>query len=121
MGSDDYRYPVYAGARHDDYRYSEYAGAGHDDYRYPAQKQAQMQVQIRAQKKAPVLKTALSRYAQDTITEEQIGAVLAPVLKEIDEGKFDSNHWARISWLMWPLIALAAVAMLIIAIAMVNI
>ena len=72
------------------------------------------------QKESPkpsVLKEILDRYAEDTVTDEQVQRVLLPVLKMIRERKFDKPPRRRFSWLIAPLLSMAAVAVLIITVA----
>ena len=67
--------------------------------------------------KVPVLKEIFDRYAEDTITEEQVQRVLAPVLRMIREGRFDKLRKRRFSWRENPVISVIAVLMLVIVVA----
>ena len=62
-------------------------------------------------------KPALEAYAQETITDEEIDNALDPILKEIDEGRFDKPKRSRYSIIASPVAALTIVAALIIGVA----
>ena len=66
---------------------------------------------------APVLKKIFDRYAKETITDEQIRRIMAPVLRMIQEGKFDRSFLQRYKWLIHPLISGIAIAALILTVA----
>jgi hypothetical protein len=65
----------------------------------------------------PALKQIFDRYAEESVTEEQVARVLAPVLAMIRAGRFDRPKGERYEWLIKPLIAGIAVATLIITVA----
>ena len=51
---------------------------------------------------SPVLKEILDRCAEDTATDEQVLRVLAPVIRMIEEGKFDKSFRQRVVQMMNP-------------------
>lgn len=53
-------------------------GSTHDTPRYPP--------------KMPVLKQVFDKYAKESITDEQIQRMLAPVIRKIQDGCFDRQH-----------------------------
>lgn len=63
--------------------------------------------------KKSVLKEIFDIFAEDTITDEQINRILAPVLKLIREGKFRKTRRDRIAFFTLPLLSMAAVIVLI--------
>ena len=65
----------------------------------------------------PALKQIFEQYAAETITEEQIGNVLAPVLQNIEQGKYDRPRSKAVAWLIGPAAAAVAVAALIVGVA----
>ena len=67
--------------------------------------------------KVPVLKEIFDRYAEETITDEQLQRVLAPVLKMIQDQKFKKSRWRRYSWLMKPVVSVVAVVAIIAIVA----
>ena len=69
-------------------------------------------------KERPGLKKLFDIYAEETITEKQVCDVLAPVLKDINEGKYGGKLWKRYMWLIKPIAAATAVAGLITGIAL---
>jgi len=46
----------------------------------------------------PALKQLFDRYAEESITEEQVRHVLEPVLRMISEGRFDEPPTGAVSW-----------------------
>ena len=67
---------------------------------------------------ANLFKMIFDRYAEETITEEQIQRILAPVIVMIFQGRFDKSFWMRYDWLLKPLITLVGVVLLIIIVAL---
>ena len=62
-------------------------------------------------------KQMLESFGKDTITDDQIESVLAPVLKGIEEGRFENRRKKTIKeWIFGPIPALIAIAALIISI-----
>ena len=64
-----------------------------------------------------VLKQIFDWHEAETITDEMTQRVLEPVLKMIQEGKFERSPWHRYSWLVRPVIAVVTVAALIVTVA----
>jgi len=63
----------------------------------------------------PALKQIFDQVAEETISEEQVQRVLAPVLARIHAGEFGRPR--RFAWLWQPVAAVAAVALLALTVA----
>ena len=72
----------------------------------------------KTQLKVPLLSEILNKYAEDSITDEQVQRVLKPVLIMIHEGKFDRSPFQRFSWLTTQLLSIATAMVMIIAAAL---
>jgi len=71
--------------------------------------------QRNGQKKPTALKRVFDLSVEDTITDDQIDNILAPVLVGIREGRFEKRRRKRlIAWLAGPLPIMAAVAAIIV-------
>ena len=64
-----------------------------------------------------ILKNVFDWYAEKYIADEQVRRVLEPVLKMIEEGKFDVPRWRSYLWLIKPFVMVAFVATMIIMVA----
>ena len=58
--------------------------------------------------KSPTLKRIFDKYAEDTITNEQLLRVLDPILVMIREGRFDTHKTRKIFSLLAPVLSIAA-------------
>ena len=67
----------------------------------------------------PFLKQVFEKYAEESITEEQVRRVLEPILRMIYEGRFDKRK-PRKSWIVNPLGSTIAVAILILVVAIMQ-
>ena len=65
------------------------------------------------QEEEPILVQVLTKYAEETITGEQLDHVLAPVLQSIKEGEFDKPSKNKARRLVGPLSAVAAIIILV--------
>jgi len=60
-----------------------------------------------------VFRQILQRHAEETITDEQVKRLLAPVKNMINAGYFDKPKRRNFSWLLTPLAAATTVVVLI--------
>ena len=56
-----------------------------------------------------MLSEILNEHARETISEKQVQRLLRPVIKMINEGRFDKPFFRSYKWLLQPAIAVAAV------------
>ncbi|MCL2889038.1 MAG: sigma-70 region 4 domain-containing protein [Eggerthellaceae bacterium] len=62
--------------------------------------------------KTPVLKQIFDKYAEESITEDQLRRVLEPVLRMINEGRFNRPRYQRFEWLLKPVASVSVVVAL---------
>ena len=65
---------------------------------------------------ASALRNVFDLYAEYSITEEQVERVLAPVIKMIQDGKFDKPRQKHFTWLFKSMMSIIAVGALILVI-----
>ena len=73
--------------------------------------------ELPAPPKKNVLKRVFDRYTEDTITDEQVERVLAPVLMLIKDHGFERPRWHRFSWQIQLMAPVATAATLIATVA----
>ena len=63
-----------------------------------------------------VLKVAFNESTEDSITEEQLRRVVEPVLRMIDEGRFDRNRFRRLKKHFKPFFSIAVLTVLTLSV-----
>lgn len=61
-----------------------------------------------------VLKTIFDKYAEDTVTDEQVKRILTPIIRMIFEGRFSGAIRRRTTWLPQIIVTVAAVLVFVV-------